>query len=546
MIRMLSSRARRWAGLSVGIGALASWMVLTSTALAGIHSGVIDQVSDDGQQIVVKIGSKGTIRTFRVETNTPATLDGKKTSLTALEAGQTITITTDRDDKEVLKVTARMAKAKPDKADADQPAAKKSGSRSARSEKAVAEDSPKSSDAEAADVAPGDWNQYRGPLRDGISRETGLLRSWPEAGPKLVWSINGLGEGYSSVAVVGDLVLTQGTSGRDEMLFALDRDSGERRWQLKTGSVRDDGQGGGPRGTPTVDGDRVYALGANGDLVCAELKTGKVLWQGNILQEFGGNNIVWGISESVLIDGDRLICSPGGKRATIVALNKNTGKTEWTSLVPGAPSASYASPVVVTVDGVRQYVNFVHTGVVGVRADDGTPLWGQEASANGTANCSSPVVFDDAVFTASGYGTGGALIRLASRNNQTQSQVAYATKEMQNHHGGMIGLDGFLYGFDEQVLTCLDVASGKPRWKNRSVGKGSVVCADGMLFLRSENGPVALAEATPEGYRESGRFTPPRSDRPAWSHPVVAGGKLFLRDWDQLMVYNVSAVDASP
>ncbi|HUQ71773.1 MAG TPA: PQQ-binding-like beta-propeller repeat protein, partial [Planctomycetaceae bacterium] len=303
-----------------------------------------------------------------------------------------------------------------------------------------------------------------------------------------------------------------------------------------------DGTGNGPRGTPTVDGDRVYALGGHGDLVCANSASGDVVWKMNILQEFGGNNIVWGISESVLIDDDRLICTPGGRQATMVALNKLTGKPIWRSAIQGNPSAAYSSPIAINVGNVRQYVNFVHTAVVGVRASDGEPMWGQPASANGTANCSTPVAANNVVFTASGYGTGGALFRLASSGNATRSEVAYTTKEMKNHHGGMVLIDGFLYGFDEAILTCLDLRTGKPAWQNRSVGKGSLTYADGCLYLRSENGPVALAAASPQGYDERGRFEPgDRSRRPAWSHPVIAHGKLYLRDQDTLVVYDVKA-----
>jgi outer membrane protein assembly factor BamB len=330
-----------------------------------------------------------------------------------------------------------------------------------------------------------------------------------------------------------------GSEGNDEVLLALDRKTGDRRWATRTGRNRGDGMGGGPRGTPTVVDGKVYALGANGDLLCADAANGTPVWQVNILERFGGNNIGWGISESVLIDGDKVICTPGGRQATMAALDKATGKTIWSARIEGTPQAAYSSPVAVEVGGLRQYVNFVHTGVVSVRADDGNPLWGQAASANGTANCSTPIVIDNLIFTSSGYGTGGALFRV---NPAGRSEVAYSTKEMQNHHGGMVAIDGFLYGFDEQILKCLDLRSGKVAWQSRSVGKGSLTAADGMLYLRGENGSVALAAVSPQGYVEKGRFDQPdRADKPAWAHPVVAGGQLFLRDWDKLLVYDVAA-----
>jgi outer membrane protein assembly factor BamB len=505
------------------------WAV--SSASAAIYSGTVQSVGEGGKSLTIKLTTKQTTKVFSLTAATPITLDGKKAAASALEEGQSVSVFTDTQDKMVTKVTARMAAVaepapvtpKPEKT---KPAAK-------NKKKVDDDDAPRGTD--------GDWPQYRGPNRDNISTETGLLDRWPADGPKLEFSHDGYGEGYSSVALVGGSIFTLGSIGNDEVLFALNRDNGDVKWSRRLGQLRGDGQGGGPRSTPTVDNDRVYALSANGDLVCANVDTGEVVWELNILKEFEGNNITWGISESILIDDDKLICTPGGKTATMAALNKFTGKPIWRSVIDGTPSAAYSSAIAINVGGVRQYVNFVHTGVIGVRANDGTPLWGQNASANGTANCSTPVHSEGYVFTASGYGTGGALFQLQSNNNMlTRAETKYATKQMKNHHGGMVLKDGYLYGFDEQILTCLDLRSGKPAWQDRSVGKGSLVMADGKLFLRSESGPIALAAATPRGYQELGRFEQPqRSNHPAWAHPVVAGGKLYIRDWDKLLVYNV-------
>ena len=261
--------------------------------------------------------------------------------------------------------------------------------------------------AKARASANADWTQYGGPRRDNRATDTGLLESWPDDGPALIGSAKNLGLGYSSVSFAPGVVLTMGSRGDDEYVICLDADSLEEKWSTRIGKTRPDGMGAGPRGTPTVDGDRVYALGANGDLACLALADGKPKWGGNILQVFGATNIVWGISESPLVDGDRLVVTPGGKEGTMVALDKRTGKPLWRAVVPGAPQTGYSSIVVVETGGVRQYVNFVHTGVVGVRAADGRVLWGNEASANGTANCSSPVIWKGNVFSASGYGTGG-------------------------------------------------------------------------------------------------------------------------------------------
>ncbi|RMG34516.1 MAG: polyvinylalcohol dehydrogenase [Planctomycetota bacterium] len=402
---------------------------------------------------------------------------------------------------------------------------------------------PSDTTAAAVDVVTyrPNWPQFRGPDRANRSTDRGLLERWPADGPRVFWVARGLGEGYSSVSTDGRVLLTMGNLEDHEAVIALDFETGRRLWTYRNGPAYRNGQGNGPRSTPTIDGDRLYALGASGDLSCAELATGRVLWRRNILRDFGGRNITWGISESVLIDGDRLICTPGGNRATVVALDKNTGETLWTCQVTGRPQASYASPIVITVGAVRQYVVFTSKNVVGIEAETGRELWANGSSANSTANCSTPVFEDGLLFSASGYGTGGACLRLAPGPNGTIARELYTTKEMKNHHGGMVVVDGYLYGSsDPGILTCIELRTGRVMWKNRSVGKGSVTYADGHIYLRSERGPVALVRATPNGYEEHGRFAQPqRSNRPAWPHPVVTGGRLFLRDMDILLCYDL-------
>jgi outer membrane protein assembly factor BamB len=506
-------------------------VVLSSAAvtIAAVVSGNIEAVSAGAKSITVRVESLKTSKSYKLASTAKITIDGKPGALDDVKTGQTATITTDAKGELATKVAVRTMPSAP----VSKPAAKPERPKAA----------PKSTEGDRTpNAAPGDWPQHRGPNRDNISRETGLLKEWPESGPPVVWQADGIGEGYSAVSVVGDTIYTAGTRDQEDALFALDDSDGRIKWSTPLGRKYENGTGDGPRGTPTVDGDRVYALGGNGDLVCANAETGEVVWRQNILKEYGGNNITWGISESVLIDDDRLICTPGGRQATMVALNKLTGRPIWRSAIPGNPSAAYSSPIIMTVGNVRQYVNFVHTAVVGVRATDGEPLWGQQASVNSTANCSTPVAANNVVFTASGYGTGGALFRLASAGNATQAEVAFTTKQMKNHHGGMVLIDGFLYGFDEAVLTCLDLRSGQSAWQNRSVGKGSLTAADGGLYLRSENGPVALATISPQGYEERSRFEPSnRSQKPAWSHPVIAHGRLYLRDQNTLVAYDIKA-----
>jgi outer membrane protein assembly factor BamB len=386
------------------------------------------------------------------------------------------------------------------------------------------------------------WPQFCGPDRENISADTGLLTEWPQDGPPLAWTARGVGAGYSSVSVADGVLFTMGSDGRDEFVICLSAEDGSILWKKANGKARGDGMGDGPRSTPTIDGDRVYALGANGDLSCRQIDSGEVVWQVNILKEFDSNNIGWGISESVLIDGDRLICTPGGQEATLAALDKTTGKTLWKASVPGGGPAAYSSPIVVEAGGVRQYVTFIHQGVVGVRADDGKFLWMDRNSANGTANCANILFGADHVFSSSGYGTGGALVKLTSSEGETSAELVYHTNDLKVHHGGMVLLDGYVYGSDEGVLTCMDFLTGDIQWQNRSVGKGALTYADGHLYLRSESGPVALVQATPDEYIEKGRFNQPdRSGNASWPYPVVAGGRLYLRDQELLLAYDLKA-----
>jgi outer membrane protein assembly factor BamB len=377
-------------------------------------------------------------------------------------------------------------------------------------------------------------------LRENRSPDTGLLEEWPSGGPSLVYRAENLGVGYSSVSVADGKVLTMGSRGDDEYVIALDAATGDEAWSTRIGRTRRDGMGDGPRGTPTIDGDKVYALGANGDLACLQLASGTPVWNGNILAEFEGNNIGWGISESVLIDGDKLICTPGGRKGTMVALNKATGSTIWAAQAPGNPQAAYASAIAVDIGGVRQYVNFTHSALISVRADNGDFLWANNAAANGTANCSAALAYEDYVFASSGYGQGCALVKVTGGRGRSGAELVYQNKEMRNHHGGMVLNGKYLYGTDEGVMKCLDVTTGQVMWQDRSVGKGAVVYADGRIILRSEGGPVAMMDATPDGYRERGRFDQPnRSNNAAWAHPVVVDGRLYLRDQGILLVYDL-------
>lgn len=388
-----------------------------------------------------------------------------------------------------------------------------------------------------------DWPAWRGPQRNGRSAETGLLATWPSEGPPLLWTANGLGEGFSTPSIVGNLIYVMGNRDGKELVLALDRSAkGEIVWFAVVGDVRHDGGGyPGPRSTPSVDGNRVYALGLNGDLVCLDAARGQEIWRHDLVGEFGGQVGGWGYAESVLVDGPWVLCTPGGPEATLLAINKTNGKPAWKSKI--GDTADYASIIAIEVGGVKQYVQFTKQGVIGVNAKNGRLQWRYNAPANGTANCATPVFADDSVFAASGYGAGGGLVRLKKHGRKFDADQAYFTKEMKNHHGGLVLVDGCLYGSDDPgVLTCLDFETGKVKWRDRSCGKCSLVYADGMLYCRSEQGLVSLVRASPDGFELAGRFEQPqRSDRSAWPHPVVADGRLYLRDQEKLLCYDVRA-----
>lgn len=385
-----------------------------------------------------------------------------------------------------------------------------------------------------------DWPQWQGPNRTGLSTETGLLKSWPEKGPAVDWTISGLGPGYGSMAIKGNRLLVQGVLGTNSVVFCLNPADGKTLWAQELGPTLKEGRGDGPRSTPTIDGERVYALSENGDLACLNFADGKRIWQRNILKDFGGQNPKWLISESPLVDGNNLIVTPGGNDAGIVALDKLTGKTVWTTKGLN-DQAGYSSCIVANVQGVRTIFGFTAGAAVGIRANDGKLMWRYDRVANRVANITTPILHDDKVFYTSAYDTGAALLSLKAQGGEVKAEEVYFTRDMMNHHGGVVLLNGYLYGFSNNILTCMEFTTGKVMWKDRSVGKGTLTFADGHLYLLGENNIAGLAEATPEGYKEKGRFEIADQGKPSWAHPVVCGGKLYLRNQGTLTCYNIKA-----
>jgi len=393
--------------------------------------------------------------------------------------------------------------------------------------------------ASAQQPAPKEWSQWRGPSRDGISEETGLLQEWPKSGPPLAWRSNGVGNGYSSFSTSGGRLYTLGARAGVEYVIALDRATGKKVWETQNGRRFENDRGDGPRSTPTVEGDRLYVLGGNGDLTCLEHATGKKIWSVNIVQRFGGVNPYWGYSESPLILGDRILVNTGGRGAGIAAVSTADGSTLWRQHNDGA---GYSSPMLMRTGSLNQVIFFTEDRALAVDPRDGRLLWSYNKANNGTANIATPIVRGTRVFVSSDYGTGGALLDVRAAGNLATANEVYFTRDMRNHHASSVLVGDHLYGFSSSILTSLAFDTGKPAWRDRSVGKGSLIFADGRLYLYSEDSVVGLAEASPAGYREHGRFTlAQQSGLPTWSHPIIAGGLLIIRDQDNVFAYNVKS-----
>ena len=387
-----------------------------------------------------------------------------------------------------------------------------------------------------------DWPQWRGPNRSDVSTETGLLKEWPAGRPSRLWLFNKAGNGYSGPAIAGEKLFTLGTRDRAEVLIALNAISGEELWTARVGPILENGWGDGPRGTPTVDGERVYALSGQGNLICAGVSDGKVLWQQS-MQDLGGKTPGWGYTESVLVNDDKVICTPGGSKGALAALDTKTGKLIWQTK-EFTDGAQYASMVPADHNGTGQYVQLTMQNVVGVAAKDGKLLW-RSPFPGRTAVIPTPIIQDGHVYVTAGYGAGCKLVKLGADN---QVSDVYANQVMKNHHGGVVLVGDYLYGYSDGAgWLCQDFKTGKEVWSERkALGKGALSCADGMLYCLEENsGIVALVEASPKGWKERGRFklepqtTIRNPQGRIWTHPVVANGKLYLRDQDLIFCYDV-------
>jgi outer membrane protein assembly factor BamB len=401
-------------------------------------------------------------------------------------------------------------------------------------------------------VAGADWPQWRGPDRSGVSKESGLLKQWPEGGPKLLWQVNDLGDGYATPIVVGNRIYMLSNTGMEnEFVQAISAGDGKVIWTARIGNVGNPNQNPSypkARSTPTIDGAFLYALGSDGDLACLEVKTGKVRWSKNVRQEFGGQPGEWAYAESPLVDGDVVVVTPGGPQATMLAVNKKNGAVIWKSAIPGGEPAGYASAIVVQAAGRRQYVQLLSKGMVGVDAKTGQFLWRYAEVAKGPAQYFTPVARGEYVYCGA-LGVGGGMVRLKADGNGVSAEPVYFTRGLPNGIGGAVIVGDHLYGTEvTQKLLAVDFVTGKVMWEAPNFGWGSIAAADGHLYVHLVTGDYILVEATPQGFRQKGRFTPPNPPKHkqvgqfpemAFTYPVIADGRLYVRDLGTLWAYDI-------
>jgi len=397
-----------------------------------------------------------------------------------------------------------------------------------------------------------DWPQWRGPNRDNISVETGLNLNWTNTKPAVLWVFREAGAGYSSPVIVGTTLYCQGAADGSDFAFALDTETGKLKWKQRLGELFVMDRGDGPRGSITVEGDYLYLIRGGGQIHCLAAADGKLIWQKDFRKDFGGNIMSrtdWGYSESPLVDGDLVICTPGGEQGAVVALNKMTGDMVWRSS-EWSDLGGYSSPVVAIVDGIRMYIQLTRKGVAGFAAKDGKLLWSAAVSGNNTAAIPTPIYRDHIVYVTSGYNAGCAGIKLTKEGDRFRADTLYTNKNISNHHGGVVLVGNYIYGYsDAPGWVCQDLLTGEKVWQHRESepGKGAVIYVDGHLLMQSERtGTITSVKASPEGWEEYGRIEiPERSavtsrDNMVWTHPVVSHGKLYMRDHNLLFCLDLN------
>lgn len=404
--------------------------------------------------------------------------------------------------------------------------------------------------AAASNATAADWPQWMGPNRNGISHEAGLLKTWPTEGPRLMWHAKNIGSGYGGPSISdGRVFITSNEGLENESVIALSVINGSRLWATRIGKVGNPDQRPSypaARSTPTVDGTRVYALGSDGDLACLDSSTGEIAWTKNLRAEFAGEPSTWAYAESPLIDGDVVVCTPGGEEATVVALNKQTGEVVWKTLVPGGDAAGYSSIVKSTFGEVSQFIAYTAGGLVSVNANTGDLLWRYDR-IKGSMGMSimTPVTGGDIVFGGAGR-VGGGAVRMIQATERIDIEEAYFNTKLPTEIGGALMVDGHLYGSSGQTLVCADFKTGAIRWEERIDAPGALIAADQRLYLYGENGRVSLIEASPSDYRVVGQFTPADGPEAAnrmektWAYPAISNGRLYIRNKNSLWSYDIA------
>ena len=393
-------------------------------------------------------------------------------------------------------------------------------------------------------AADGPWPQWLGPHRDGISTETGLLQTWAPEGPPRQWLYENCGLGYSGPAIVGDRLFILGTREDQEQLLCLDTTQrGKELWHTPLGPVYENNWGDGPRSTPIVEGEFVYALVAEGNLSCLRIQDGSIVWKKS-MQEYGGKIPAWGYSESPFIYQEKIICTPGGKDGAIVALDKSTGEFLW-QIPELTDTAHYSSIIVAEQNGRAIGVQLLASQLVGFNLSDGELLWTVPWGGH-VAVVPTPIAWENYIYVTSGYGAGCMLVSL---NDDFSAEPVYeGNKLVTNHHGGVLRLGQSIFGYsDGKGWVCQDLLSGEKNWQNKKeLGKGAIAYADQRFYCLSENeGEVVLIAASEEDWIEHGRFTlEPQTElrKPSgkiWTHPVIAGGRLYLRDQELLFCFDI-------
>jgi outer membrane protein assembly factor BamB len=390
--------------------------------------------------------------------------------------------------------------------------------------------------AQTSNPATTDWPQWRGPNRDGISKETGLLKTWPEDGLNVIWK-SPIGAGYSSLAISQGHIYTMDSAGKDEFVVCLDQANGKEIWRTITDAVFDSDQGDGPRSTPTVDGNWVYAIGANGMLVALNAKDGKKVWSHDLRKEFESEIPRWGTSTSPIVEKDLLLVDVGGKTGfSLMAFNKKDGTIVWKS---HTDKQGYSSPIAITIGGIRQIVFFTGTALVSV-SPKGDVYWKYPWRTDYDANIATPLFIPpDKIFISSSYGTGAAVVKVAAADGKATVSEVWKNKVMENHFNSSVLNQGYIYGFDNAVLKCIDANTGAEKWKKTGFGKGSLILADNHLIVLGERGQLALIEVTPSEYKEVAQ-TQIMSGK-TWTMPSLAGKKLYLRDQKQIVALDLAA-----